>query len=132
MDDRYMLRDRWYRRMRIDDLCRNIGTNNTEDFCPHASETFNSIHFSTHFATAVRYFQVQSGTFQKRGMTFKRHRCTLCPTEITIDIEPCARFEGVLRTDKKAQTAPTTSFYLTRDTLTSEDAEPLTNLSGGL
>jgi hypothetical protein len=97
--DRYLLRDRWYRYLKDDHPCgenpRELLCQEANNFCPHSNEAFGWHHLWEHFRTTIETFQGN-----RRGLTYKRHRCTLCPTEVTIDVEPLSHFSGTFNADK--------------------------------
>jgi hypothetical protein len=104
--DQLLLRDRWYRDIGHKNLNAQYNTYCdlyfTDKVCPHASEAFKSAHFYEHFNSAIASFRSQSRVVQRCGLTYKRHRCNACPTEVTLDIELRDHFSGKFKRQKKS------------------------------
>jgi hypothetical protein len=91
---RLLLRDRWY--LRIPNLehrmpeIRFIPYRNS--FCPHYHDTSMPLHFSDEVKAAAKY--LCKSIDARQGFTYKRHRCTSCPTEVVIEVEPRDQFQA--------------------------------------
>ncbi|KAH7070698.1 hypothetical protein BKA63DRAFT_579401 [Paraphoma chrysanthemicola] len=93
-DDRLLLCERWYRLVTDEILAdpKKVSIQGQGEFCPHVNEHYKLHHLEDHMRQALRHI-VGSKHIDPRGITWKRHRCPSCPTEIVIEIELASKFK---------------------------------------
>jgi len=108
---RLLLRDRWYQPVNLqENLTQQLGYDDTRLFCPHSGELFNGLHMREAFHGAVNHVRKPENIHC--GFTYKRHRCPICPTEITIDIQPHSGFDGRFNWTKTLPCPPASEHVL--------------------
>ena len=108
--DRLLLRDRWYQLVTLQEDSQQLWHDKIDLFCPHAGEIFNGLHIKEAFHGAINHVRKPENIH--RGFTYKRHRCPLCPTDITIDIEPYSHFDGQFNWTKALPCPPVREYVL--------------------
>jgi hypothetical protein len=100
VDGRLLIRNRitvpfpYYRRNHFD---KDIHQSRDDLQCPHMRETLTAHNFQREVKAAVRFTlesEKDGSTEHLQGFVFYTHRCTSCPTEVSLEVMPSLLYSG--------------------------------------